>query len=106
LVAAVPFADRSRAILWRSWLKFRFRLFQRHRHRRLVLETAAGLPVVVLPDVFNLALFFSSKALVEALRSTSIPPGAAVLDVGTGSGIAAVAAARLGAHVKAVDISP
>jgi release factor glutamine methyltransferase len=88
------------------WLSFRFHVFQRHRHRRLVLERVAGLPLVVLPDVFNPALFFSSEALAEFLPAIPVAPGMNVLDAGSGSGLAAIAAARLGARVVALDISP
>jgi HemK-related putative methylase len=92
--------------LWRLWLTWRFRLFQRHRHGRLTLERAGDMPLLVLPDVFNPTLFHTSEALVEQLDCVNVGPGMTVLDMGTGSGIAAIAAARRGARVVAVDISP
>jgi release factor glutamine methyltransferase len=92
--------------LWRLWLIWRFRVFQQHRHRRLTLEHVGDLPILVLPDVFNPTLFHTSEALVEQLGDSRVEPGMRVLDMGTGSGIAAIAAARRGAEVVAVDISP
>ncbi|MFF6984485.1 HemK2/MTQ2 family protein methyltransferase [Streptomyces sp. NPDC008343] len=43
--------------------------------------------------------------LLGALRDEPLPHGACVLDVGTGSGALAIAAARRGTHVTAVDVS-
>jgi HemK-related putative methylase len=60
----------------------------------------------VLPDVFNPTLFHTSEALVNRLAGVPIGPRTAALDMGTGSGVAAIAAARRGARVVAVDISP
>jgi HemK-related putative methylase len=92
--------------LWRGLLWYRFLLFQRHRHNHLVLEKVAGRPVLVLPQVFNPKLFRTGELLAEILDGTLIPPGAKVLDMGTGSGIGAVAAATWAGQVVAVDINP
>ncbi|MFF8103011.1 HemK2/MTQ2 family protein methyltransferase [Streptomyces sp. NPDC016640] len=46
-----------------------------------------------------------TELLAGALSEEPLPPGADVLDVGTGSGALAVAAARRGARVTAVDVS-
>ena len=91
--------------LWRLWLIWRFRVFQQHRHRRLTLERVGDVPILVLPDVFNPTLFHTSEALVAQLDGIPLGPGTAVLDMGTGTGIGAIAAARRGARAVAVDIS-
>jgi len=98
------YADKR--ALRRFWLAWRFRAFQRHRHRRLVIEHVAGTTLLVLPEVFNPSLFFSSEILTSFLDREGVRPGMAVLDMGTGSGICAVVAARCGARVVAVDILP
>lgn len=87
-------------------LYWRFFLFQRHRHNRLVVETVAGKTFVVLPGVFNPALFFSSAFFVKTFSADLIPPGSTVLDMGTGSGVGAVFAAQWAARVVAVDVNP
>ncbi|MFD5447853.1 HemK2/MTQ2 family protein methyltransferase [Streptomyces sp. NPDC003470] len=58
---------------------------------------------MVLPGVY--APQEDTALLVGALSDESLPPGAAVLDVGTGSGALALAAARRGGRVTAVDVS-
>lgn len=90
----------------RLWFRLRFVLFQRHRYNQLVLEHVAGLPIVVLPGVFNPALFFSSEFFVGTFTNAHIPPAATVLELGTGSGIGAAMAARIARRVVAVDINP
>ncbi len=87
-------------------LRWRFRLLQRHRHGRLVLEEVAGRPFLVLPDVFNPKLFRTGEFLARSLNAELVPPGSVVLDMGTGSGVGAVFAARWARRVVAVDINP
>jgi release factor glutamine methyltransferase len=90
----------------RLWYRARFVLFQRHRFNQLVLEHVAGRPFIVLPQVFNPALFWTSEFLAESLSERLIPHGARVLDMGTGSGVGAVFAAQWAGRVTAVDINP
>jgi methylase of polypeptide subunit release factors len=81
------------------------------RVRRLVLERWDGLSILVLPDVLNPVVFRSGTFLAEALaalpppaKRDATPPRA--LDMGTGSGIGALALARAGLAVVAVDVNP
>jgi methylase of polypeptide subunit release factors len=62
----------------------------------------------VASGVFDPGIHFTSAFLAQYLgRPGVISPTDHVLDVGTGSGIAAIAAARAGAsHVVAVDVNP
>jgi HemK-related putative methylase len=92
--------------LTRAGYRVRFLLFQRHRFDRLVLERVAQRPFLILPQVFNPALFWTSEFMANALNERLIPPGARVLDMGTGSGIGAVFAAQWTDRVTAVDINP
>jgi len=89
------------------------RPYLRRRLGRTVLEHVEGVPLLVLPQVFNPAIFRSGRLLVQALATLPVPipagPGGQApraLDMGTGSGIGAVFAARLGYRVTAVDINP
>ncbi len=95
-----------RGPLRRFLLRSRYLLFQRHRHGRLALERIAGRPFLVLPSVFNPALFFSSELLAQAAAEAAIDEETRVLDLGCGSGILAVTAARRARRVIAVDANP
>jgi HemK-related putative methylase len=86
------------------------RRFLMRRVRRLVLESWDGLSILVLPDVLNPVVFRSGTLLAGALSKLPSPTrreGAPrALDMGTGSGIGALALARAGFSVVAVDVNP
>jgi HemK-related putative methylase len=78
------------------------------RVRRLVLERWDGLPILVLPDVLNPVVFRSGILLADTLAALPRPDATPrrALDMGTGSGIGALALARAGCSVVAVDLNP
>lgn len=92
--------------VWRRGLFWYTRLFQRHRYDRLVLEWIDGQPLLVLPQVFNPRLLRTGELLARTLDSVTVPRGSTVLDMGTGSGVGAIIAARWAGRVLAVDINP
>jgi release factor glutamine methyltransferase len=97
--------------LWQTLYRLRFLLWQRHRHNRLVLEWVAQRPFLILPEVFNPTLFFTSEFMVSSFNAQLIPPGSRVLDLGAGSGVGAIFAAQFARQgttgsVTAVDINP
>lgn len=104
--------DRLKALMHlvnRPRLALRYRQYRR-RYGKLVLEEIDGVPLLVLPEVFNPVITVTGAFMVRALETFSLIPQAKgaveVLDLGTGSGVGAIFAARLGALVKAVDINP
>jgi len=80
----------------------------RRRLGRVVVETVEGVPLVVLPEVFNGVLFRTGAILAQAVAALPVPSaaGARALDLGTGSGVGAVFAARQGFQVVATDLNP
>ena len=97
--------QRALGVIVRNWLALRYRVFGR-RYGRLVLEEIAGMPLIVLPEVFNPVLLRTGEFMVRTLETIQIQPQAKVLDLGTGSGVGSVFTARRGADVTAVDINP
>jgi release factor glutamine methyltransferase len=92
---------------WRAVLRAKLALLDRRKYQSVILEHVVGLPIVVLPDVFNPRLLRSGEFLVSQLdRPELMPPASRVLDLGSGAGAAGVFAAKRGCHVVAVDINP
>jgi release factor glutamine methyltransferase len=76
------------------------------KRRRTTVARVAGFRLTVRPTVFHPRYFFTSEFFANFLSDIDLT-GKRVADVGTGSGILALAAARGGAaSVVALDINP
>ena len=62
--------------------------------------------LIVLPNVFHPGLYNTSVHFAESIDKANIREEDYVLDLGTGSGIGAVFAAKYSKHVTATDINP
>jgi release factor glutamine methyltransferase len=104
---ARPLWRRAGGRALKRLLAWRYRRF-RPGSARARLIRVAGLRLRVAPTVFDPGIHFTSGFLATYLgRPGVVPRGGSVLDIGAGSGIAAIAAARAGAgRVVAVDINP
>ena len=83
-----------------------YKLFLKRRHDGFVLENVCGAPLVVAPGVLNPRLMRTGEFLAAQLEAQLGLRGSEVLDMGTGSGVCAVIAARYARRVVAVDINP
>ena len=83
---------------------FSYHLILKQRSTRVT--QAAGFRLIVQPTVFHPRWFITSRFFASFIGRLDLT-GKRVADIGTGSGILALAAARAGAsHVTAVDVNP
>lgn len=101
-VARVPLMGRliGKAMAWG------YRLVGKDRYDDYRLERIDGSRFLVIPSVFNPKVPRTGEFLASMLDSRMVSCGSAVLDMGTGSGVCAVFAAKHAARVVAVDINP
>lgn len=83
-----------------------YRITGKHRYDDFRLERVHGAPFLVTPSVFNPKLPRTGEFFAAQIDSRLVHRDAVVLDMGTGSGVCAVFAARYARRVVAVDINP
>jgi HemK-related putative methylase len=83
-----------------------YRLAGKDRYDDFRLERVNGVPFIVMPTVFNPKVPRTGEFLASLLDSSLVQRDWEVLDMGTGSGVCAVFAAKHAQRVVAVDINP
>lgn len=110
-IVRAPLAEPrcARQGLWRRWLRQAIHFFSYHlilRRQTTRRTRAAGFSLVVRPTVFHPRYFITSQFFAGFIDGLDLH-GKRVADVGTGSGVLALAASRAGAtKVTAIDINP
>lgn len=101
--ASPEYSLATRALV--KLLHFGHRLRGFDRYDEFIVERIHGTPILVTPSVFNPKRLRTGQFFASQLDSGRIEPNAEVLDLGTGSGVCAVFAARHARRVVAVDIN-
>lgn len=83
-----------------------YRLAGKHRYDDYRVERISGMSFLVTPSVFNPKVPRTGEFLASLLDTNLVSRNHEVLDMGAGSGVCAVFAARHAARVVAVDINP
>ena len=89
-----------------SALALSYRLTGKDRYDDFRLERVHGVPILVTPSVFNPKVLRTGAFLAAQLDARLVRADAEVLDMGAGSGVCAIFAARHARRVVAVDINP
>jgi HemK-related putative methylase len=83
-----------------------YRLLGKDRYDDFRLERVNGVPFIVTPSVFNPKVTRTGEFLASLIDSSLVGRNFEVLDMGTGSGVCAMFAAKYARRVVAVDINP
>ena len=94
----------TRGLYRRFWLPLYRRWVLRYQRRERTYRYA-GLRLRVPPGVFHPGLYFSTPVMLRFLATRDLRDKT-LLDVGTGSGLLALYAARQGASATALDLHP
>jgi release factor glutamine methyltransferase len=86
-------------------LHWRYKLFLKRKHNGVVLEHIDGSRLLVMPGVLNPRLMRTGQFFASQLSPAVLASDADVLDMGAGSGVCSIVAARHAKHVVAVDIN-
>jgi release factor glutamine methyltransferase len=87
-------------------LTLSYKLAGKRRYDDFRVERILGRPFLVTPSVFNPKIPRTGEFLASLLDSNLVGRNHHVLDMGTGSGVCAVFAAKHALRVVAVDINP
>jgi len=98
-------SSRARRLIQRVAHTLAYHLYVKPAMRRTHVTSMSGLLLSVPPTVFHPRFYLTSRFLGEHLLSLDLGRKA-LLDMGCGSGILSLIAARRGALVTAVDINP
>lgn len=96
---------RFRGFLGRIFFLVAYPLYYRRKLRKEDRLGMFGFHLTVPPGVFHPQLFFSTKILGSYLASRPLS-GLTVLEMGCGSGLLSLVAARGGGSVTGVDVNP
>jgi methylase of polypeptide subunit release factors len=86
-------------------LRVVYMLSGKHRYDDYRLERVLGMPIMVIPGVANPKLLRTGAFFASRIDARLVRSGSSVLDMGTGSGVCALFAARHARRVVAADIS-
>jgi HemK-related putative methylase len=110
----LEFAEHSLRVAQLPWLArllgkamaLCYRLAGKDRYDDFRLERVLGVPLVIAPSVFNPKVLRTGEFFASQINASLVQRDCEVLDMGTGSGVCALFAARHARRVVAVDINP